>query len=53
MIELYKSDLVYALYSIRISSDERITTFAMDYVMSDYGHPHNLSGHIIWARNRF
>ena len=30
MIELYKGDLVHALYSIKISSDKRITTFTMD-----------------------
>ena len=36
-------------------------TFAMDYVMSNYGHPHNLGGHNVlleavydlWVRNRF
>ena len=42
MIELYKGDLVHALCSIRISSDKGTTAFSMDYVMSDYGHPHNL-----------
>ena len=45
MIKPYKGDLVYASCSIRILSNKRTMTFAMDYVISDYGHLHNLGGH--------
>ena len=59
--ELYKGGLVYALCSIKISSEKKTTMFTMNYVISDYGHSHNLGGHNalleaaydLWAQNRF
>ena len=45
MIELYKDDRNYALYSIKISGDKRIIIFHVNYVMSDYRPSHDLGSH--------
>ena len=42
MIELYKDDSDYALYSIMISYDKGITIFT---IMSDYRPSHDLGSH--------
>ena len=45
MIELYKHDSDYVLYSIMISCDKGITIFTVNQVMSDYRPSHDLGSH--------
>ena len=45
MIELYKDDSDYVLYSIMISYDKGITIFTVNKVVSDYRPSHDLGSH--------